>query len=302
MLLLASLAFARPLAECARPFTSAELVDAADGAEARFADQDTTGFEAAQATVQERLSCTKDPLSTTDVLRVQRVMALGAFFAGDEARMRATVAAMVHVDITARFPESVVPKGHPLDRLLDQLAGQPYGTGPALTTFSDGWIEVNGAYAPNVDAGVTCTLQRLDNQGKVLDTRFWQPGDSLADWAADGKANEEGVQAAARAAARGQRTKVSRPGRSKKNDTSSQIARENAAARHVALISATGAAAVASTVVYMLAADAKGHALDPSEPEPLALAYRAQANGLTWGWIGGSVVSGGLLATLVLTW
>jgi hypothetical protein len=179
MLLLVSLALARPLAECERPFTSAELIEAADIAERRFANQDPPGFDEAQATVHERLGCTKDPLSPIDVIRVQRVMALSGFFAGDEARMRAAVGAMVRVDVTARFPEEVVPRGHRLDRLLDELAGSPNGEGPMLATFSDGWIEVNGAYAPNVDGSVACTLQRLDNQGQVLDTRYWQPGESL---------------------------------------------------------------------------------------------------------------------------
>ncbi len=304
MLLFLSLGFAKPVSECERPFTSAELIDAADLAEKRFSNQDTAGFEEARSAVQERLNCTKDPLSALDVLRVQRVMALGAFFEGDEARMRASVGAMARVDITARFPEAVVPRGHRLDRMLDELAGAPHGEGPALTTFSDGWIEVNGAYAPNVDGTVACTLQRLDNQGQVLDTRYWQPGDSLADWAADGSASAPSAEAAARAAARKGRAgpAAARAGVVRKNDTSSQIARENATARHVALVASTGVAGVATAVAYALAADAKTHALDVNEPEPTALAWREQADGLTWGWIGGSIVSGGLLATLVVTW
>jgi hypothetical protein len=304
VLLFISFVLAGPVSECTRAFSSAELLDASDLAEVRFANQDPTGFEEAQAAVQERLACTGDPLSTLDVVRVQRVMALGAFFAGDEAAMRAAVGAMVTVDITARFPEEVVPRGHRLDRLLDELAGQPHGSGPALASFSDGWIEVNGAYAPNVDETVACTLQRLDNQGQVVETRYWQPGGDLGNWSSGGAVGDASAQAAARAAARAKRAKGALPQGTGplKNDTSSEIARENAMARRVALVSATGAAAIASTVVYALAADAKSRALDPTELEPSALAYRDQANGLTWGWIGGSIVSGGLLATLVLVW
>lgn len=304
MLVFLSMALARPVSECERPFTSAELIEAADLAEVRFANQDTAGFEEAQKSVQERLGCTKDPLSGIDVVRVQRVMALGAFFEGDEARMRAAVAAMARVDITARFPEAVLPRGHRLDRLLDELAGAPHGEGPALATFSDGWIEVNGAYAPNVDATVACTLQRLDNQGQVLDTRYWQPGESLGDWAGGANTAAPAADSAARAAARKGRATVAAPRSTMpaKNDTSSQIARENATARRVALVASTGVATVATAVVYALAADAKSHALDPAESEPSALAWRDQADGLTWGWIGGSIVSGGLLATLVVTW
>lgn len=293
-------ALAAPVAECVRAYTSAELLMAADVAESRFAEQDPEGFATASRDVQGRLGCLSDPLSPTDVVRVQRVMALGAFFAQDEVRMRAAVAAMVQVDITARFPDTVIPSGHKLDKLVDDLAGRPHAAGIPLTTFSDGWIEVNGAYAPSVDQDVSATLQRLDNQGHVVETRYWAPGDSLGDWEGSGSTT---AAATAPAQARTRPTvKLPVKGTGAQPTTSSQIARENAAARHTALIVSGGAAIVATGVMYALAADAKEQALDPAVPETRAMAWRDQANGLTWGWIASSVVSGGLAATLVITW
>ena len=301
MILLANLAFAIPVAECARPFTSSELGDAADRAESAFAEQEIEGFVAATADVRTRLECLSDPLSPLDVVRVHRVMALGAFIAQNEAEMRSSVGAMVLVDIQARFPENVVPPGHKLDKLLDELAGGAHTAGTPLRQFSDGWVEVNGAYAPTVDLGLSATLQRLDNQGKVVETRFWSPGMSLGDWeGTDGSVVAPPPKARTRP---GQKTVQPVPGGAKKpNTTTSQIAREDAAARHVAFGVTTGAVLIASGVVYGLAADAKTRALDPEEAETQAAAYRDQANGLTWGWIGGSVLSAGLAATLVITW
>ncbi|GDX79095.1 hypothetical protein LBMAG42_09060 [Deltaproteobacteria bacterium] len=301
VLLFLSLALAAPVAECTRPFTSSELGDAADRAEAAFAEQEMDGFVAATADVRTRLECLSDPLSPLDVVRVHRVMALGAFIAQDEAKMRASVGAMVLVDIQARFPENVVPPGHKLDKLLDELAGGAHTTGLPIRQFSDGWVEVNGAYAPTVDVDLAATLQRLDNQGKVVETRFWSPGASLGDWeGTDGTVVAPPPKARTRP---GQKGVAPLPvGAKKPNTTTSQIAREDAAARHVAFGISTGAALIASGVVYGLAADAKTRALDPDEAETQAEAYRDQANGLTWGWIGGSVLSAGLAATLVVTW
>ncbi len=298
-------ALAVPVAECPRPFTSAELLAAADAAERRFEEQDPEGFDAASREVQARLGCVADPLSALDVVRVQRVMALGAFFAQNDARMRAAVAAMVQVDITARFPENVIPSGHKLDKLVDELAGLPHSEGTPLRSFPDGWIEVNGAYAPTVAADVSATLQRLDNQGKVVETRYWTPGDDLGDWvSATGQTTDVPPPPQAR-----KRPPVKLPGKATpgattpgKLTTGAQIAKENATARHTALIASSGTALVATGVVYALAADAKSRALDPQVPEVEAMAWRDQANGLTWGWIAGSVVSGGLMTTLVVTW
>ncbi len=292
-------AFAVPVVECPRPFTSAELIQAADLAEERFADQDPEGFGGARKDVQERLGCVRDPLSPTDVVRVQRVMALGAFFEQNDARMRASVAAIVQVDITARFPEAVLPSGHKLDKLLDELAGLPHNTGAPLRAFSDGWIEVNGAYAPTVDSDVAATLQHLDNHGQVVETRYWTPGEALGDW----EATDAGLVAGAPPPKVRVRKVVAMPDKpNSKPTTSGQIARDNAAARHTALIVSGGVGLIATGVLYGLAADAKEQALDPEVPEARALAWRDQANGLTWGWIAGSVLSGGLVATLAVTW
>ena len=299
ILLTVALALAVPVVECARPFTSAELIEAADIAEERFADQDPDGVGGARKDVQERLGCVKDPLSTADVVRVQRVMALGAFFEQNDAGMRAAVAGMVQVDITARFPEAVLPSGHKLDKLVDELAGLPHNTGAPLRAFSDGWIEVNGAYAPTVDSDVAATLQHLDNQGQVVETRYWTPGDALGDWEASGA---EPVAGAPPPKARVRKTVTLPDKPNAKATTGGQIARENAAARHTALIVSGGVGLIATGVLYGLAADAKEQALDPEVPEARALAWRDQANGLTWGWIAGSVLSGGLVATLAITW
>ncbi|MSQ03486.1 MAG: hypothetical protein EXR71_16615 [Myxococcales bacterium] len=299
ILLAVPFAFAVPVVECPRPFTSAELIQAADRAEERFAEQDPAGFGGARMDVRERLGCVKDPLSSGDVVRVQRVMALGAFFEQDEARMRAAVGGMVQVDITARFPEAVLPSGHKLDKLVDELAGLPHQTGAPLRAFSDGWIEVNGAYAPTVDSDVAATLQHLDNQGQVVETRYWTPGEPLGDWEAAGAAP---VAGAAPIKARVRKTVILPDKLNAKTTTGGQIARENAAARHTALIVSGGVGMIATGVLYAIAADAKEQALDPEVPEARAQAWRDQANGLTWGWIAGSVLSGGLVATLAITW
>jgi hypothetical protein len=181
----------------------------------------------------------------------------------------------------------------------------------------DGWIEVNGVFAPKVQADVAATLQRLDTQGVVVETRFWWPGDDLLDWASTGAEAMETDAAKASAARRGRIVAaVPRPPKAPKaepiplpparkgpiGETDKQIARENATARRIALLGGTGLGAAASGVIYLLAADAEAKALDPSVPLQQAEVYREQADSLTWAWIGGSVLAGGLLATVAITW
>ena len=293
MLLLSAVAAAAPLSECVRTFTAVELCDTADQAEAAFVNQQVAGFAGAAAEVRARLSCVSSALSPTDVVRVHRVVALGAFIAQDEAKMRASIGAMVLIDVQARFPEALVPAGHRLATLVDEVAGGTHSTGAALRQFSDGWVEVNGVYAANVDIDLAATLQRVGQEGEVIETRFWSPGESLADWAAPAEGVAEVVQPK-RTAGVAAAAKIGL--------SSNPYARKDAPARRVAFGIATGSVLVASGLVYGFAVDAKAHALDSTEPEASAQAYRAQANGLTWGWLAGSVVSAGLAATLVITW
>ena len=309
VILLIGAALALPLAQCPRGYTSAEMRSAADSAEARFADQDPEGFAVAEKDTFDRLSCLADPLSPTDVVRVQRVLALSGFLAQDEAKMRAAVAAMASVDILAKFPEAVIPSGHKLGKLLDEYAGASHALGVPLRTFPDGWIEVNGAYAANAPTDLACTLQRLDNQGAVVETRFWMPGQSLADW--EGTADAVAAPPAGahvRPVAKAVVKPAAKPvpalptGAANPNSVSSQIARENATARHIALISGAGVSIAATGALYALAADAHDRALDASESPEARQPIRDQADTLTWAWIGGTVLSTGLSAAVVFTW
>ena len=270
--------------------------------------------------MEERLACTSDPLSARDVVRIHRVMALGAFFAQDDARARAAVAGMLAVEAAASFPEDLVPQGSKLAILRDEGIQASHTAGPALVALGDGWIEVNGVFAPHVQEGVAATLQRLDTQGVVVETRFWWPGDSLGDWASTGAEATESAEAkdsarrreeaalkrlaaeATRQAAASQKASLPRGKSGPTSETDKAIARENATARHIALTGGAALGGVATGIIYFLAADAESRALDGEVPTTQAEVYRDQANSLTWAWIGTSVLATGCVATLAITW
>ncbi len=313
VLAIIAMASAAPLDSCSRSFGSDEVMDAASIAEQAFASQDAENFVSARREAESRLGCVHDPLSALDVVRLHRLMALGAFLDGDEARMKYAVAGMLAIDPEVRFPEELAPSGHKLDQLRASLVGAPHGEGPVLAAFADGWIEVNGAFAPRVAADVSATLQHLDNQGVVKETRYYWPGDALVDWESATGEVAAPVAAKASTAPRGPRSVAKaitekppklKPSASSKpaSETQAQIDRENRTARHVALLAGTGLGLAATGALYAFAATAEQNALDPGVPEPQAEVFRSQANGLTWGWIGTTVLAGGLATTLVVTW
>ncbi len=318
VLAIIAMASAAPLESCSRSFGSDEVMDAASIAEQAFASQDAENFVSARREAESRLGCVHDPLSALDVVRLHRLMALGAFLDGDEAKMKQAVAGMIAIDPEVRFPEEIAPTGHKLDQIRAALVGAQAdgvggGDGPLLAAFADGWIEVNGAFAPRVAADVSATLQHLDNQGVVKETRYYWPGDALGNWESTTGEIAAPVAAKASTAPRGPRsvakaatekpTKVkpsaaTRPA----SETQAQIDRENRTARHIALLAGTGLGLAATGALYAFAATAEQNALDPEVPEPQAEVFRSQANGLTWGWIGTTVLAGGLATTLVVTW
>ena len=309
-----ALATAAPLATCPRTFTSADLIDAAHRAEVKFGEQDVEGFAQAKADVEIRMGCTSDPLSPSDVVTLHKVLALAAFFDQDDVRAAQAVAAMLLVSPSATFPAELVPEGSKLALLASQ-APRAMPPGPALLALANGWIEVNGAFSPNVTEGAAATLQRFDSQGVVTETRYWWPGQPLGDWAATG--TQANASDAAQRSAEERASKVVKtlpPPRvvaprpavvvvaGGESQTDLQIAQDKRVAKHVAWLSATGLSAVATAVVYGLAAGAHDQALNPEVPVQQAEVYRAQANNLTYAWIGTSVLTGGLLATVAFTW
>jgi hypothetical protein len=179
-------ASAEPLAACPRQFDATDLMEAVAGGEVAFGNLDAEGFEANHVALLARLACLAVPLSLDEVARVHRMMALHAAFAEPD-RIVPALAALLVVEPQHQLPTALVPEGHPLREALGR-AGQATRVTDSvpLKELEEGWFEVDGTARRAVPARRAAIVQRLDGQMRVVETRYWWPGDRLGDWAGAG--------------------------------------------------------------------------------------------------------------------
>ena len=257
------------LATCPETFDTAQLVEAASGAEYAFTQNDTVAFASGRETVLARLRCQSDPLSPAAIARVHRVQALAAFLETDEGRVAAALAGLLTAEPGHQLPMDLIHDRHRIRAQLG-LAGlmlREPGTEPLLAPPS-GWIEVNGTAATSLPTVRTAVLQRIDGQGHVVQTHYWWPGDDLGGWRDDGIRERVSI----------------RP--------------------RVPLAIGTGVALAGAGVLYGLATTTEARFHDATTERSLdeLASLRTEANALSWGWIGASAASLGLGAALVITW
>lgn len=279
MLLLVGMATATPLSACARPFDTEELTQAIDAAEAAFREQDATTFTEEEVAVVERLNCVRDPLTADVIGRVHRVHALGAFLRKEDTKRDAALGGVLDTDPEAVLPPDLVPGGHPVRLAFEAiLESGDDGGHRALVAVSSGWFEVDGKAISVAPVRHDAVVQRIDGDGKVVETRFLPAGASLEDW----KGSDAPIVAT-----------ISTPLPKPKAKVKWQ---------RVGFGIGTGVTLLGAGALYAVASSAKSNALDLETPLDQAEEDKNVANASTWGWIGSAAAAAGLGAALVITW
>lgn len=275
------MATATPLSACARPFDTEELTQAIDAAEAAFREQDATTFTEEEVAVVDRLSCVRDPLTADVIGRIHRVHALGAFLRKEDGKRDAALGGVLDTDPEAVLPPDLIPGGHPVRLAFEAiLESGDDGGHRALVGVSSGWFEVDGKAIGVAPLRHDAVIQRIDGDGKVVETRFLPAGASLDDW----KGADVPIVAT---------TGAVRP---------KPQAKPKVEWQRVGFGIGTGVTLVGAGALYALASNAKSNALDLETPLAQAEEDKNVANASTWGWIGSAVAAAGLGAALVITW
>jgi hypothetical protein len=264
---------------CARRYDAAEVMEAANAAVKAFGRFDEAAFATSHGDLLARLPCVAVPLGAADIGAIHRVQAMRAFLDDRAPAVQMALAGMLAADPGYQFPTATVPEGHPLRLALGPSARLlKDGAGRDLVVLESGWIEVDGAAAPQAPAERAAVLQRIDAQGQVVETRYVWPDDELGEWA-------KRPAAAATSLPKGPGAKAAirpKPG----------------------LVVGAGVAAVATGSLLALAAGSEATFKDPEGDHDLAEleALRTRANAATVGWVAGAALTAGLGVAVVLTW
>lgn len=263
--------FLSSVASAACPSSSVDVLLAVEHAEASFIALDLEAFRRTTDSLDVELSCLTDSLPREVIARVHRMEGLRAFVDGNQDKAVAAFASARAIQPNYRFPEAMVPRGHPVSQRYDEQDPSDGGARP-LPPPADGSIQVDGRPASALPTTRPSVVQWHRADGSIPDSRYLWPGGEMFDYPT---ASRTPLQTAPPV--------LDRPARS---------SRPLAIASGVALVGAAG--------LYAVAATSRSQYFDDAATADDLDALRARTNNTFYGSVGLGAVGLGLGASAVV--
>ncbi len=154
---------------CDAPVPLDDLVVTLDDAEQALSVVDIGGFKAATVRAQGQLRCLDEPLTRHAAAQLHRVEGLRAFGERDPDASLSFAAAR-RIEPRYRFPTSLVPKGSPI--LESYHAGDTDVPVDVAPLPERGFVNIDGRTTRERPVGLPSVLQRLDDDGGIVDTHY----------------------------------------------------------------------------------------------------------------------------------
>ena len=157
--------------------TSAEVVTTEEQAENAYTALDEAGFRAASERLLGLLGCLTEPMPREQLAPVHRAVGLYYAASGDLDRARQAFAAARSIEPGWKFPESLLPAGHPVRTLYGSLPLEG-GTFEPLPVDAVR-VRLDGRVATARPTAWPTLIQIYAEDGAVLQSAYLWPGDPL---------------------------------------------------------------------------------------------------------------------------
>jgi hypothetical protein len=268
------------------------LRTAAEEAQAAFGATKVPEFQAAIAQLDALVPCLMEPVDPELAALVHRMRGLGAFIERDQDRARQAFAAARVLEPDYSWPEELIPWGHPLLGMY-QAQSVDDAAFETVPPPGSGWVYMDGRPSEPRPIEWPTILQVSDAEGAVQLSSYLWPGDSLPEYSVD-LVTSTVVPAPVP-------TQTDEPALPVTVAATSTTVRTGP---RPALLAAAGGAAVASGVLYALAARSQDQYWDPATPHADLDVARGRTNGLVLASAGaaGLALGSGVVAFLEVQW
>ena len=250
-------------AACDLPATAVDVIEASENSASAYENADLTGFMTTTSALEAKLACLQEPLPRNVIAGVHRMMGLRAFVDQKRDKAEQAFGAARAIEPAYRFPETVIPPGHPIMSAYEALDVSDPAT-KDVPTAAAGYFQFDGRPSQARPVALPTVVQFFNADGAVEVTAYIWPEDGMLDY-------EQGTPTVAVGGA-----PVVIDGRPK--------------GPNVPLAIGAGAAALLSGVAYGMASASYGQFNDPGTPYSDGAALRSRTNTFI-------IVSGGAGAT-----
>ena len=264
---------------------------AAERAQAAFGATKVPEFQAAALELDALVPCLMEPVDPELAALVHRMKGLSAFIGRDQDRAREAFAAARVLQPDYSWPESLIPWGHPLLGLYEALpiTGTAFETVP---TPASGWVYMDGRPSEPRPLEWPTILQVSDAEGAIQLSSYLWPGEPVPDY---------GIEPVVELSLEPPPSSVEQPAIPVAVAATSTTVRTGP---RPWMLATAGGAAVASGVLYALAARSGDQYWDTATPYADLDAARGRTNGLVLASAGvaGVALGTGVAAFLELQW
>ncbi len=262
-------------AACPAPSTSVDVIEAVELAADAYRSADLEGFIETTSKMEALLPCLQEPLPRNVVANVHRMMGLRAFVDRKQEKSESAFGAARVIEPSYRFPETMVPPGHPIMGNYEafDISQVPVKEVP---TPEGGYFQFDGRPTFERPVNLPTVAQLFDGEGAVEVTSYLWPADGMFDYVAGAPATDPGTVII---------------------DTSPK-------GPNLPLTIGAGGAALTAGVLYGVAASAAGKFNSPNAPYDDGAKLRAQTNTflLASGGVGVIAVGLGVGAVVAGKW
>ncbi len=173
-------------AACTAGAGTQEVTAAVERAEGAFGNVDIEEFNAATDAMAALLPCVNEVIPRNTAASIHRMQGLRAFVDRDPERATQAFAAARTIEPAYRFPELLVPEGHPVLRDYDAI---PIDA-PVVVEIpkpAGGYIQVDGRTAYERPTAWPVLVQIVSDEGAVRDTAYLRPSDPLPQYTVEEK-------------------------------------------------------------------------------------------------------------------
>ena len=171
-------------AACEETATTADLAAAIEEAHAAYAEVDAEAFRAAADKIEGTVPCVGDGIARHLAAELHRHVGIAAFVGKDRERAARAFSAARGIEETWRFPDVMVPAGHPIARLYEESA--PPVERREVPAPAGGHVAIDGTDATTRPVGVPSVVQVYDAAGMVTTTAYVWPDDPWPTYAVAG--------------------------------------------------------------------------------------------------------------------
>lgn len=280
-------------AACARRTTRGDLLEALDDARDAVRDANEAAFQGARNQAWNTLECLVEPIEPADAGRFHEMMAFNAMIENDPEEVLHSLRSAVAIDTWA-MPQDLMPPDHFIWSTLRAAREAEPGGARGIAILKHGQILVDGANVEFAPVDRPCILQEVAFDGAVRRSFYMVTGAPLPGWA------EPPVIPVSSAAPVQVASFV--PPSAVQAVTEVEERDRGPGVRHIALLSATGVAAVVSGVSWAMADSRRDAFTSSSTPYEDLASLDSENARFTWIFVGTGAAAAGLGLTCILTW